>query len=254
LYRIVSGKYRECCGLIGSGVVYSLPNSDQSFIKLTVDAQSGIATMDFLGADQQTVFTRTPCPGAAIDFSFPFGFLVGNSFFFHVDPGPPPYQKYWNYSASNSAEGLRIDGVLGITQTGCADTPTQFSHSNLLAVLVRPPKLSVLGFFPDRGTRLFVQGTAGETNVIEASADLRNWTPISTNVMDYSTCPICPYVIFEDADSTNLTHRFYRVSQLAVTLALERTSLLSAFTGDVKNPKAVARTPKQLRNSNQQKR
>jgi len=29
--------------------------------------------------------------------------------------------------------------------------------------------------------------------------------------MDYSLCPICPYFSFEDLDSTNLVHRFYRV-------------------------------------------
>ena len=59
-----------------------------------------------------------------------------------------------------------------------------------------------------------VQGRAGATNVIEASADLLAWTPVSTNVMDYSLCPICPFVIFEDAASTNLALRFYRAVEL----------------------------------------
>ena len=55
-----------------------------------------------------------------------------------------------------------------------------------------------------------IQGQAGWTDVIEASSDLRNWTPVSTNVMDFSLCPICPFAVFEDPESTKLTSRFYR--------------------------------------------
>src|SRR5215813_9364220 len=55
LYRIVSGKYRECCGFFGGGLVQSLPNAAQSYIRLTVDSQSGLAAMDFLAADQLTI-------------------------------------------------------------------------------------------------------------------------------------------------------------------------------------------------------
>ena len=55
-----------------------------------------------------------------------------------------------------------------------------------------------------------VQGRAGWSDVIEASTDLVVWTPVSTNVMDFSLCPICPFAIFEDAASTNLAQRFYR--------------------------------------------
>jgi hypothetical protein len=43
---------------------------------------------------------------------------------------------YWNYTISNSANSLRIDGTLGTAQHFCADVPTQFSHSNVVATLV----------------------------------------------------------------------------------------------------------------------
>jgi hypothetical protein len=215
IYHIRSGTYTECCGFAGIPTVYSLPNQNQTFVKVLIDPQGTTATMTFLAEDQRTVFTTVPClPDGAIDFSFPYGFVSGNSIAFHVDPGPPPYSKYWNYTASNSVSGLCIDGTVGTLQAGCADTPTQFSHSNVVAVLVPAPRLTLLGFSGDHGAQLFIQGNAGETNVIETSADLSNWIPISTNVMDYSLCPICPYFIFEDAESTNLTHRFYRVYKL----------------------------------------
>ena len=51
-------------------------------------------------------------------------------------------------------------------------------------------------------------------DVIEASTDLVAWGPVSTNVMDFSLCPICPYFIFEDPASTNLPRRFYRAFEL----------------------------------------
>jgi len=215
LYRIESGTYSECCGFSGMDTVYPLPNESQSYVKLVRDSQSGTTRMTFLGADGRTVFTTVPClPDGAIDFNFPYGFGYGDSLVFHVDPGPPPYAKYWNYTASNSFNGLRIDGGVGTLQSGCVDTPTRFTHSNIMAVFIPPPKLSILEFSTERGARLFIQGNAGETNVIESSGDLINWIPVNTNVMDSSLCPICPYFIFEDSNSTNRSHTFYRVYKL----------------------------------------
>jgi hypothetical protein len=78
---------------------------------------------------------------------------------------------------------------------------------------VPPPRLGITGM-SSGGARLFIQGQAGRTNVIEASSDLVTWVGVSTNVMDYSLCPICPFAIFEDSASTNLTRRFYRAFEL----------------------------------------
>jgi len=153
-------------------------------------------------------------PSGAIEFSFNYGFALANSVVFHADPGPPPYNEYLYYTASNAESGLRINGTVGTSQSVCADVPTRFSHSNVVAVLVSPPRLTLLGFSSGGGARLFLQGNAGQTNVIEASVDLTGWTPISTNVLDYTVCPICPFVIFDDTLSSNLTRRFYRGFEL----------------------------------------
>jgi hypothetical protein len=213
VYEIVSGTYTECCGFAGD-VGFSLPNERQRFVRLTVDARRDLATMTFLGQDLRTVFSVVPCPaGSSIPFHFDYGFIFSNSIIFHVDPGPPPYSVYWSYSVSNSANRLRIDGTLGTAHQNCVDVPTRFSHSNVVAVLVPPPRLSITGV-SNGGARLFLQGRAGRTNVIEASTDLITWVGVSTNVMDYSLCPICPFAIFEDSASTNLARRFYRAFEI----------------------------------------
>ena len=59
LYQIISGTYIECCG-IGGDFRSSLPNESQGFVRLTVDPQSDLATMTFLGEDSQTIFSVVP--------------------------------------------------------------------------------------------------------------------------------------------------------------------------------------------------
>jgi len=211
LYQIIGGSYSECCGIAGNGFVVTLPNQNQSFVRLNIDAQNNLASMTFLANDARTVFSTIPClPSGDIDFNFQFGFVSGDELLFHVDPGPPPYGEYWSYAASNSVDGLRIDGMIGITQSSCADSPTRFNHSNVVAVLVPPPTVTLLDYSMDRGARLFLQGRSGWTNVLESSTNLIDWTPLSTNVMDFSLCPVYPFVIFQDAASTNLAWRYYR--------------------------------------------
>ena len=212
-YQIVSGSYVECCGIAGENR-QSLPNASQRFVRLTLDSQRNTAAMAFLGEDMQTVFSVVPCPpGDPINFSFNYGLVFSNSIVFHVDPGPPPYRTYWNYTVSNSTDRLRIDGTLGTVQQNCVDVFTQFGHSNVVAMLVPRPRLSITEFSKD-GALLFVQGSAGWTNVIEASTDLVGWTPINTNVMPYTLCPVCPFIQFRDAASTNLPRRFYRCFEI----------------------------------------
>jgi len=214
LYQILSGSFYDCCGISGGGFGYALPSPQQSFLRLTVDPQNGLASMTLLSADLQTVFSVSPCPPAGnIEFRFNYGFSYSGGIWFHVDPGPPPYGVYWNYSVSNVAPGLRMDGQLGTAQSACADVPTHFSHSNVVAVLI-PPRLTLVGFSNQDGLQLMLQGHAGHTNVIEASTDLVNWQSISTNVMDFSLCPICPFFLFRDPASTNLPSRFYRAFEL----------------------------------------
>jgi hypothetical protein len=210
MYQIVSGTYIACCGFAGE-IRSSLPNDNQGFVRLSVDAQSHIGSMAFLGKDMRTVFSVIACPpDDPIKFSFDYGFVVSDSLVFHVDPGPPPYHKYWNYTVSNSVDTLRINGVLGVNSQFCADVPTRFSHSNVVAVLLIPPKIRITEFSKE-GALLFIQGQAGRTNVLEASTDLATWTAISTNLMPFTLCPECPYILFRD--SLNLNRRFYRCSE-----------------------------------------
>jgi hypothetical protein len=214
LYQITSGRYSECCGFSGMPVGYALPDSRQSFVRLAVDEQTSLATMTFLADDAQTVFKTLSCPSQGeITFGFGYGFVSSNVIVFLADPGPPPYSTYWHYTVSNSVDSLRLDGTLGILRPLCADAPTQFSHSNVVAVLVPGPKLQITEF-SSQGVLLFIQGNAGWTDVIEASEDLVTWSPISTNVMPYSLCPICPYVEYRDAASTNMPRRFYRCFEI----------------------------------------
>ena len=118
LYEIVSGTYTECCGFAGE-VRSPMPNEGQSFVRLTVDTQANLATMTFLGRDLQTVFSVVPCPlGNPIPFFFNYGFIYSNSIIFLVDPGPPPYGIYWQYSVSCSTNSLQINGALGMAPRG----------------------------------------------------------------------------------------------------------------------------------------
>jgi hypothetical protein len=117
---------------------------DQSFIDLSIDQQHQLATMTFLGKDMKTVFSIVGCPiYDPIQFSFGFGFIWSNQIVFHVDPGPPPNSEYWNFVVSNSAGGLQIAGTVGLANQMCADVPTQFTYSNVVAVLLPSAEIRV---------------------------------------------------------------------------------------------------------------
>ncbi|HXJ61425.1 MAG TPA: hypothetical protein VNU68_32690 [Verrucomicrobiae bacterium] len=138
-FQITSGRYLECCGFGGTRVV-SLPSDRQSFIKLEFGAAREAVAMTVLGADRQSVYNVVPCPaGDPIPFRFEDGLVFSDHVVFQVDPGPPPYQVSWNYTLSNSPTRLRLDGQLGLVQPSCADVPTRFSHSNVVAVLMISP-------------------------------------------------------------------------------------------------------------------
>lgn len=143
LYQIISGSYIECCGFAGD-VQFPLPNDQQAFIQLTIDPETRLATLTFLGSDMLPFSRTLSCPsGEHILFSFDHGFALSNQFEFHADPGPAPLFKYWNYSVSNSVAGLRIDGMVGISPQSCIDVPTHFSHTNVLAVPIPRPTIRV---------------------------------------------------------------------------------------------------------------
>jgi hypothetical protein len=210
VYEILAGNYTECCGK-GGVVTSTLPNASQGFVRLAPATDRDFATMTFLGSDARTVFSIVPCPGGKpISFEFDHGFAFSERIIFHADPGPPPYSLYWSYMVSNRPASLRIDGVQGTARQDCVDVPTQFRHSNVVAVLVPGPRMRISEISKEKGTLLFIQGNAGWTNVVEASQDLVSWSGISTNFMPFTLCPICPFILVRDTESTNQPHRFYR--------------------------------------------
>lgn len=136
VYMITSGRYEVCCGIAG-GFQFPLPDAEQSFVRLSVDPQRNTASLSFLAEDMETIYTIIPCPPSGpIPFAFDNGLVFSNRIEFHGDAGPPPYQTSWNYTVSNAADGLRIQGTLGTIPGGCADVPTQFTHTNVVAALV----------------------------------------------------------------------------------------------------------------------
>jgi hypothetical protein len=210
LYQIVSGQYTECCGFAGNDSGYLLPHEAQTYVNFKLDEAGVTARLTFLAQDAKSVFSVVPCPPPdLIEFNFGFGNVFPDRVEFHVDPGPPPHPRYWDYIVTNETDRLYINGSLRLLQPGCSDTPNQFGHTNVVAVRVAPPRISLTEFSKE-GALLMVQGLAGWTDVLEGSSDLVAWTPISTNVMPATLCPVCPYILVRDPESTNLVHRFYR--------------------------------------------
>jgi hypothetical protein len=139
LYQIVSGRYTECCGISGA-FIYPLPDSSQAFVQLTIDPQSNLAQMTFLGQDAHTVF-RVPTIFSRGEFAFSFsnGTVFPDRIEFRGPSTPPgPDQPSFSYALSNSAGGLGISGTLTLPCLFCADVPTEFEHTNVVARLLPP--------------------------------------------------------------------------------------------------------------------
>ena len=214
LYQIISGTYTECCGIAGP-FINPLPETNQNYVQLTVDAQENHSQMAFLGEDLHTIFSTSPGgPGGGFTFLFATGTLFSDHIQFQPEIQIPEDHRSWSYTASNSAGGLRINGVAIAPIWGSADIPEQFQHTNILTVLISTVSKPTIGR-PRRAANGVIQftvidGRGGKTNVIESSDNLVSWTAISTNVFPATTCPICPFIDFQDPASTNLIRRFYR--------------------------------------------
>jgi hypothetical protein len=214
LYQIISGTYSECCGIAGP-FMHSLPETNQHYVQLTVDSQENRAQMAFLSEDLHTVFSTSPGgPSTGFTFLFTTGTVFSDHIQFETEIHVPENQQWWSYSASSSSGTLRINGVAIAPIWGGADIPEEFQHTNLLAVLVSSvskPTIARPRLAANRVIQFAViDGRGGQTNVIEASENLVTWTAISTNVFPATTCPICPFIDFQDPASTNLARRFYR--------------------------------------------
>ncbi len=211
LYRITAGTFSECCGITGNDVRVSLPNATQAYVQLTVDTEKNLATMTFLGGDRQTVFSVVPCPlGDPIAFNFSYGLVFSDHVVFHVDPGPPPYGLYWNYTVSNSTSSLRLEGTLGTAQSLCVDVPNRFNHSNVVATLV--PVGPAIKDFQREGALVRFRFTGVPPNdfFVEFSDALpaTNWLSLTNYRAKLQPIEAVAY------DSlTNAPARFYRIRQ-----------------------------------------
>jgi hypothetical protein len=86
----------------------------------------------------------------------------------------------------------------------------EVNYTNSVAVSgsfnIVPPLASLFdGGFSDGSFQMQFWAPAGQTYILQASTDLVNWTPVATNT------PISTPFFWEDPDSTNYPHRFYRV-------------------------------------------
>lgn len=212
VYEIVSGTYSECCGFAGVPLKVVLPHPSQSYLRLSVDVATGTASLQFLAQDVRTVSSRIPCPGGTVEFGFDKGLLLPGRIAFDLDP-IPLQQDYWSYEVGWGGNAIQVHGKYRAASIRCFDVPTNFDHTNVTAVLVPPPTLTLLNLPKTGGARLRVQGRAGWTVTIEASDDAKTWTTLASRVMDYSLCPICPYADVEDVATSPSRQRFYRARQ-----------------------------------------
>src|SRR5215831_18376671 len=73
-------------------------------------------------------------------------------------------------------------------------------HSTLADQTNTPPRLGSPLLLKNGVIRFMIfNGRWGQTNVVEASADLVRWTPVSTNVFPPTLCPMCPFIVFQDS-------------------------------------------------------
>lgn len=137
MYQIVSGRYIICCG-IGGPLSMTLPKPNNAFIELAVDRQSNLAQMKLLAEDMQTILnTSTNLPGDEFVYSFTNGVIFPDHIRFGTPFVPPmPDQASFGFVVSNSVDTISLNGTVILPCVGCADVPTQFQHTNVVAVLM----------------------------------------------------------------------------------------------------------------------
>ena len=206
LYRIDSGRYTECCGIAGP-FVHPLPYEAQMFVELRVDAGNR-ARMRFLAEDGHTVFqTFSFGPGSGFAFSFSNGIVFADSIQFAM-PAPPPSPSY-RYVVSNSAAGLEINGQVDVPCIGCADIPTEFEHTNVVAVPV-PDAAPVIDRIEGGGgsLRFHFAGEPPNDYTVEYTDSLvePRWLPLAAYRAKLTAIDIVVTNVF-----TNASARFFRL-------------------------------------------
>ncbi len=134
-------------------------------------------------------FHASALPAAAISIPFSYSLIA--------DGGIPFYD--WEITAGALPPGLALDPFTGAL-TGTPTTNGAFNFtvrvrdyhetgvglSQSFTMSVAPPPavqlaLSIVGQNADSEAQLLLFGTMGQRQVIQASGDLRNWTPMATN-------------------------------------------------------------------------
>lgn len=116
----------------------------------------------------------------------------------------------YNYSLSSAgtyAFSARATDNRGATSQSAAVSVTV----TIPPPVVKNPDVSGVTYTPGTGVQLTVTGTAGQSQSIYASADLKTWTLLSTTTNTTGTVSI------SDPAAANLTQRFYRVSDGTLT-------------------------------------
>lgn len=105
-----------------------------------------------------------------------------------------------NVSAASAGKySVRIvNGVGSVTSSNATLIVLASTVSNVVSIVSAGTKMTLSGF------QLQLSGPAGSNYVIEASTDLKNWVPISTNAAPSGN------VSYTDAAAINLPFRYYR--------------------------------------------
>lgn len=194
-FQILSGSYQQVGGIWGV-LTQTLPNPGQAFLTLSTNASDGRAELSFLGADQQTVFlklTNGVSTGSTIRFQYP----VRHPYFPNVEDAGT-----LDYTATNVAGVLRVDGAIRFQEPMGPDIPHFFGHTNVTAAAmpVLETRVSEL--------ELRWTGESNRTYQVQYRSDLTTnvWTslgsPIPGNGSTTSTV---------DQVNSDEPRRFYRV-------------------------------------------
>jgi hypothetical protein len=108
----------------------------------------------------------------------------------------------FNFTQNNLAAGNYSFTAIAADNLGATATSAPVNIFVLTNATLTAPNM-----LPNRQFTFTVLGIAGQTYDTEASTDLVNWSAINTNIAPAASFNVT------DAMSTNILHRFYRVSQ-----------------------------------------